>query len=259
MADLLLLPTPLATNNLALGQLLSNPLDPTSPSFSSSSPLARHLDAQSGYQDVFSHDDEGHFVSSRSGHSLSSYDSLLSVQADRAETIRLQHPTQAFDNLRRDTAAQAFLRRAAIRHQPLYYVVGLRKLQNPIIKRANVENGSLAESNAKTPMPIHTRHDSATDVTASTDAVFGLEVQKVCCHVGSPSEPHSLSDIGYYWSYHTLDADHEQQLSIGLGKPLQAAELRAMAGIVSDEDFTDESHDEWDSDDEYGHAGFESA
>lgn len=86
------------------------------------------------------------------------------------------------------------------------------------------------------------------------DNIFAVELMKVRCRVGPASEPHSVEDIEYEWSYHSLDDD--LQLSIGLGKVLEADELREMAGMASDEEFTDESWGSQDEDDEDGIGGF---
>jgi hypothetical protein len=184
-----------------------------------------------------------------------SHDSVVLVQADQAEYTSLKSPARAFDAIRQDTATQSYLRKLALREQPLYYVVGLQKLRNPTFKRAVVREGSLAEAKSDIRFPMHVRRDSAMDLEDTNDAIVGVEVRKVRCHVGSADTPHSIEDIDYSWSYHKLDADDGLQLSIGLGKALEAAEMRALAGIVSDDDFTDHSYEYYESDDE-GQAGF---
>ncbi|KAF2011103.1 hypothetical protein BU24DRAFT_496225 [Aaosphaeria arxii CBS 175.79] len=258
MPGLVLLPTPLAPNTLALGQLLVDPLDPSSTSFTSTStPALRKPEIQAQYRDVVTHDHEGHFISSISG-DLSTLDShLLMVQADEAEYSSVTSPSASFDALRQDPSARRFLRKMGQQNQPLYYVVGIQKLRNPTFKRAVLQDGTVAEAkNASDPkirLPSHMRRDSGMDVEQS-EAVVGVELMKVMCHVGSPNEPHALSDIGYSWSYHSAKADHDDQLSIGFGSPLSGAELRALAGISSDADLTDDSHfDEPESD---GFGGF---
>ena len=68
---------------------------------------------------------------------------------------------------------------------------------------------------------------------------LAVELMKVTCLVGAKDEPHTLEDIGYVWTHHTVD-NSDLQLSIGLGKALQPKELRALAGIVIDEDLQKE-------------------
>ncbi|KAF2647795.1 hypothetical protein K491DRAFT_699402 [Lophiostoma macrostomum CBS 122681] len=243
-----LLPTPLAVDTLSLGQLISDPLDPSSSSFlSPTKPTSAAPQIQRNYKDVISHDDEGHFVSSLAGHSLSSRSSLLLVQAEQMEYHSLDQPSRAFTTLQQDTDAQSYLINMAKRDRLLYYITGLQKLHNPTFKRGVVKEGSLTEAkpdNSKLRLPLHTRRDSAMDVQdSSTDVVSAVEIRKVRCRVGSPAEPHLLEDIGYEWTYHRLDAEGTEQLSIGLGKPLVAADIHGLAGMVGEEDFTDESLD----------------
>ncbi|ORY16412.1 hypothetical protein BCR34DRAFT_450678, partial [Clohesyomyces aquaticus] len=234
-----LLPTPLASNTVTLGQLLSDPLDPSSESFISTSirQVLREPSIQSRYKDLVSHDDEGRLVSSLSGRPLSpSQENLLVIQADEMKYCSLKHPSASFDALSNDPAAQSWFRQ--MQNRPLYYVVGVQQLKNPTFKRAVIREGSVAEasSDSKIRIPMHVRRDSAMDFDAPTnDGVYGLEVRKVKCRVGSRTEPHSLDDIGLSWSYHMLDAEQDLQLSIGLGYALSAAELRGLAGIVSDD------------------------
>jgi hypothetical protein len=147
----------------------------------------------------------------------------------------------------------------ALQKQPLYYVVGLQKLRNPTFKRAAVDDGritSAAHFDPNIRLPIHLRRDSATDLDeTSNDVITGMEVRKVKCLLGRAEEPHSIDDIDYSWSYENLEDD--LQLSIGLGKALEQAELHALAGIITDEDYTDLSYDGYyDYSDDEGHGGF---
>ncbi|KAF2624996.1 hypothetical protein BU25DRAFT_130278 [Macroventuria anomochaeta] len=88
------------------------------------------------------------------------------------------------------------------------------------------------------------------------ESVFAVKLMKVACRAGAKDAPHTLEDIDYAWTYHTLE-EPDMQLSIGLGKALQAKELRALAGIVIDEDFGEQGHYDHYFDDE-GLAGFSS-
>lgn len=171
----------------------------------------------------------------------------------------VKQPIRAFDALREDQSAQTYFRSMASRNRPLYYVTGIQKLKNPTLQRAVAKEGSLTSveptAEPKLRLPMHMRRDSAMDINdASNEAVFGIQVRKVRCRVGSSEEPHPIDDIGYTWSYHKIDQDG-LQLAIGLGDVLKATELRALAGIVDEDDFTDASFDGEDSDEE-GLAGF---
>lgn len=259
MPGIALLPNPLVASSLALGQLVVDPFNPSSNSFTSSTSPSSQSKKESTYKEIISQDDEGGLISRVSAHSLHLHDNLLLVQAEHSEHLCLQQPITAFDALSKDKSAQKFFRRISHRHQPLYYVVGIQKLKNPVYKRVAVQDGSITEASAgsKLRMPTHPRRDSGADIEGSTnnnDSVLAVELRKVKCHVGAADEPHSLEDIGYSWNYLNLEGD--LQLSIGLGKAVTSAELQALAGIISGEDFTDRSYENSTDDEDGGVGGF---
>ncbi|KAF2247239.1 hypothetical protein BU26DRAFT_403778, partial [Trematosphaeria pertusa] len=235
-----LLPAPFASSSLLLGQLLVDPLNPEYQSVSTgSSHSVEEPVLRAGYKDIILQDDEGRLVSSLADRLHFPQDNLLLVQAEQMSYTSLKSPHAAFEGLRRSDV-HSFLRKMALRDQPLYYVTGIQKLKNPSFKRAVVREGSIAEapasSDTKLRLPTHVRRDSTMDLEeTSNDAIFGAELRKVRCRVGAPEEPHAIEDIDYSWTYHKLDGLDDLQLAIGLGKVLQAAELRALAGIVHDE------------------------
>ncbi|KAF2828066.1 hypothetical protein CC86DRAFT_289492 [Ophiobolus disseminans] len=220
MSRLFTLPTPLPSSSIILGQLITDPAHAETHSFNTSAKPDRHQ------------------PSIQSDH-----------QSASSTTCSLAQPRIAFNALRYEATAQSFLHKSALQRQPLYYVTGIQTLKDPSSQHA-----------AKIPLPMHVRRvDSASGLDNLKDAknnetVFAVELMKVLCHVGPASEPHTVEDLEYEWSYHSLADD--LQLSIGLGKVLQADELRAIAGMASDEDFTDHSWDSQDDDDEDGLGGF---
>lgn len=76
------------------------------------------------------------------------------------------------------------------------------------------------------------------DGSEHDEYILAVELLKIKCRVGASNEPHTISDIEYSWSYHGLqdESEKEEQLSIGLGKPLEAKELKALAGMPLNED-----------------------
>jgi hypothetical protein len=260
MSQLLILPTPLATSSFSLGQLLVDPLTTGSASFGSPfEPECKGPVTEAQYQDIISHDEEGRFIASVPRKASSVRENSLHLSAEQMSHISLASPSVAFDALRRDTATQSFLRRIALQKQPLYYVTGIQRLTNPAFKQVTEKKRSTNEaSNRQFRLPSHIRRDSG-DMAKRNDSnevIFAVELRKVRCRVGASDEPHSLEDIEFSWSYHSLD-EADTQLSIGLGKKLEAKELRALAGIVSDEDFADEGYDTYEEEDESeGFAGF---
>lgn len=258
MSQVLVLPTPFPSSSFALGQLLNDPLSPECISLKPTTrPAHNKPTTQPHYEDIIAQDEEGHFVSSL-GRDASLYDNTMSLTADEMSLVTLADPPAAFEALRRDTETQSFLRRSALQHQPLYFVTGIQKLRNASYRRSPAKEGSAEATGRQIWLPMHVRRDSAELESEEEDAkesVFAVELMKVACRAGAKDEPHSLEDIDYAWTYHTLD-EPDMQLSIGLGKALQAKELRALAGIVIEEDLEKAHYDHY-FDDE-GLAGFSS-
>ncbi|KAF2728613.1 hypothetical protein EJ04DRAFT_516484 [Polyplosphaeria fusca] len=241
MSAPLLLPTPLSVKSISLGQVLNDPLDPSA-SFHAPSTATTHNEPslQSSFSDVFSHDEEGRFTSSYLDRSPSRSKSIVLVSADHLAYTSLAQPSSTFDALRQLSSFQSFLRKRPSRSQSYYFVTGLQTLRNPTFKRAVMNEGSIAEAPApaddKFRLPMHVRRDSAMELADSdNDVVFGMDVLKVKCMVGRRDEPHAVDDVDYTWSYDMIGED--VQLSVGLGKSLQAKELKAMAGIAEEEEF----------------------
>jgi hypothetical protein len=258
MSQLLILPTPLPASSFALGQLVVDPLTTGSDSFNAPSELeCKSPIASSQYKDLLSHDDQGRFISSVSRKSASKQGSTVQLSAEKMSHTSLASPTAAFDALRRDTASHSFLRKMALQKQPLYYVTGVQRLTKPSFKQAAAKEGSTTDASGREfSLPSHVRRDPGNTEKRndSDEVVFAVELMKVRARLGAKDEPHTLEDIDYDWSYHSLD-EPDSQLSIGLGRELEARELRALAGIVSEEDFADEGYDTHE-DEEEGLAGF---
>ena len=261
MSQILILPTPLPSSSFALGQLLSDPLNLESTAFNPTIKLACNKPTtQSRYEDIISHDEQGHFISSL-GKAASSFDNTVVLNADEMSLASLTNPSAAFEALRRDTETQSFFRKSALQRQPLYFVTSIQKLKNASYRRTPAREGSTAEATGQQiRLPMHVRRDSAElepeEEEDVKESVFAVGLMKVACRAGAKDEPHALEDIDYAWTYHTLD-EPDVQLSVGLGKALQPKELRALASIVIDEDFEEQGHYDHYFNDE-GLAGFSS-
>ncbi|KAL1644315.1 hypothetical protein SLS61_008822 [Didymella pomorum] len=258
MSHILVLPTLFPSSSFALGQLLSDPLSAESISFRpATKPAYNKPTTQLRYADIIAQDEEGRLIASL-GKGASSYDNAVSLSAEEMSLATLADPTAAFETIRRDTETQSFLRRTALRHQSLYFVTGIQKLRNASFRRSTARDGSNQATGRQIRLPMHVRRDSAELESEEEDAqesVFAVELMKVACRAGARDEPHTLEDIDYAWTYHALD-EPDMQLSIGLGNVLQAKELRALAGIVIEEDLEKGHYDHY-FDDE-GLAGFSS-
>lgn len=267
MCQLLVLPVPLPSSDIALGQLVTDPLHLEYASLKpTSAPAHKEKTFQVKYEDTVAHDDYGRltstrFVSKLSGQPHYSHENLLLLNAEKMSFTAIEKPSAVFDTLRNNPTTLSFLRKMALRHQPVYFVAGLQTLHKPSFKRAKVEHGLVAEA-ADLPSlrPPVRRIDSASSISSSiTDkapenSVLAVELLKVKCRVGDRDEPHSISDLEYNWSYHPLEDD--LLLSIGLGKPLEASEMRALGGFESEDLYEDASYDSYSSSSEDGLGGF---
>ncbi len=260
MSQILILPTPLSSSSFTLGQLLTDPLKSSSESFKPAiKPVYNKPTTQPRYEDIISCDEEGRFISSL-GRAAPAVDYTVALNADEMSLTSLADPSSAFDSLRKDTETQKFLRKSALQRQPLYFVTGIQKLKNASYRRRPAKKSATAEATGhQIRLPMLERRDSAeleSDGEDTKDSVLAIELMKVACRAGAKDEPHTLEDIEYAWTYHALDKP-DIQLSVGLGKSLQAKELRALAGIVIDEDSEVHGHyDHYFEDD--GLAGFSS-
>jgi hypothetical protein len=263
MSRLIILPSPLSSSSISLGQLRTDPFSVEATAFDPLLKPACQSTRQPSYQNAIVHDDHGRFITTASDRNHNALDNILVLQADESSHASLAQPRVAFNSLRRDAATQVFLRRTALQHQALYYVTGIQKLHNPSYRRAAVREDGIAEaSGGEIRLPMHVRRvDSAANITSTKsmdqsadDSVFAVELLKVRCRVSAASTPHEIDDVDYEWTYHRLD-DGDLQLEIGLGKSLEPSELRSLAGIADYEDFTEGSWD-YRCEDDDGLGGF---
>lgn len=228
MAPLVLLPTPLPPTSFTLGQIITSPLEPQSPSFTPSS-LPQPT------------------TSLRTRHPRQK-DTFLRLSAEPSTHLSLPQPKSSFNLLRRDAAAQAFFRQAALNRQPLYYVAGVQTSKSP-------------QQQHSEPTPRVRRVDSVDSFEPLNktgpleESVSAVELWKVKARVGAPSAPHDLEDIDFDWTYHVLGQEGEDgQLAIGLGKALGRREVRGLLGVV-DEFAESESEGSWSEEFEDGEDG----
>jgi hypothetical protein len=207
------------------------------------------------YQNVVAHDENGRFLRSTSVHTYSALDELVQLTADESTHTALAHPKASFDALRTDTAAQAFLRKSTSLRQPLYYVTGIQTLKNPSFKRLCdiIKVNDIPSQIKRVDSAMHLEMIYEEVKPSTNESIFAVELLKVRCRVGLASDPHSIDDVDFLWTYHSLGDD--TQLSIGLGAALNGAELRALAGIESDEVSSNLSWDSEYSDEDEGFGG----
>lgn len=242
MSILLSLPTPLPSESVTLGQLLTYPLH-----HSSNSLQPPNLPA-----------------SQQSSNHSKKEDACVTTH------VTIDEPSQVFDNLRHEPETQAFLHKMFQQNKPVYFVTGLQTSKSPCHKRTAMSHEPITEA-ASTPQPqLHLpfrRVDSASNMASpspptkseSADSVLGVQLLKVRCRVGAVDEPHCISDVDYTWSYHLLDDEEKEeypQLSIGLGKSVEAQEWEALTGIAEQQEEREAdynwSYDYEDSDDGLG-------
>ncbi|KAH3943900.1 hypothetical protein HBI56_044740 [Parastagonospora nodorum] len=235
MSTFIELPTPLPSDSIGPGYIVTVPFNDIAPSFSlrpQHQPEV-HIKEQSIITQN-AHDGLGttKFISQRK-------DSVTLNDEDSTQ-ISLIHPQASFNDLRNDPKTHASLRTAAVQHPSLFYVTSVRVV-SPLTE---------ASAGAIRP-PTH-----VTSSTPTSGKVVGVELSKVKCRVGAADEPHALDDLEYDWSYHALEDG--VQLSIGLGKAVTEDEIRGCDGGEKEDevDWMDEGWDYDEDDDESGLGGF---
>lgn len=225
-SDILFLSSPLPSQALQLGALLSDPFVPKAETFSSSTYSLQSLEdkyVESSYKDTII----------RRGESPEAEDTV-SVEAEEMTYRHLRQVTKAFESLCKDPETLSYFTRKANGERPLYFVTGVQELRNASVIPASPEASTVANAGQTTKLPTHVRRDSGMDATQSAaEEIFGIEVRKVRARLGRPDEPHQLEDIDYQWSYISLEDD--VQLSIGLGEVLSFREPSESEAYDSDD------------------------
>lgn len=252
-----LLPKPLPSDVLLIGQLLTHPLRPETNSFYPDQAHAQVDDLndyhiQFRFKDLFSTDTEGRFVTNYGAKfdlaRIYRQPHLLAVKADQMIQRTSQHPTQAFEAVCNDPEARAWLVEQIRDHKPLYIVLGLTELKNATFKRAKLQDAGASNRLAETPIERDTKVPrslrggraepslAGLGIEPTISGVFGIDVRTVRARLTTPAEPHTLEDIGYRWYYYDVpgSADKEQ-LMVGLGESLKADELRLMLDLSEEE------------------------
>jgi hypothetical protein len=247
-----LLPRPLSSNDVVVGQLLTRPLHPEKDGFYSEAAHEAVDDLndyhiQLRYKDLFSVDQEGRFMTNYGAKfdlgRIYRQPNLLSVTAEQMIQRTSQRPSATFEAVTNDPEARQWIYNLAKEGKEMYIVVGVTELKNATFKRAKLQDAGASkrlnelpiESGAKVPRAV--RRDSTLGIGSEKQisGVFGMDVRRVVARITTPAEPHSLSDIGYRWWYYDVPGPNKEQLMVGLGKSLKANELRLMLDL-SEED-----------------------
>jgi hypothetical protein len=247
-----LLPRPLSSNDVVVGQLLTRPLHPEKDGFYSEAAHEAVDDLndyhiQLRYKDLFSVDQEGRFMTNYGAKfdlgRIYRQPNLISVTAEQMIQRTSQRPSATFEAVTNDPEARQWIYNLAKEGKEMYIVVGVTELKNATFKRAKLQDAGASkrlnelpiESGAKVPRAV--RRDSTLGIGSENQisGVFGMDVRRVVARITTPAEPHSLSDIGYRWWYYDVPDSNKEQLMVGLGKSLKANELRLMLDL-SEED-----------------------
>lgn len=246
MATAALLPAPVASGTIRIGQLLTDPLNAHGDSFISehdSLPLKAPV-LQTDFSETIYRDDGGRFIAKQSYPNAAA----VMVQADQMIHTTLRDPLSAFRYTSRRASSQAYLHKAALRRQPLFFVTGLQKLINPRFTSSNPDDPATEKSQSY-------RHDSGVGLKEQdNDVIYAVQLRKVFCRIGTPEEPQRPSDVGYVYKHYRLQGEENLQLAVGFGQSVTPAEFRTLVSMSSDSDFTDESADssEFDDDEDEG-------
>jgi hypothetical protein len=119
MSPLLVLPAPLPSTSITLGQLITDPVYADSASLRLSQPPTHTTsNVQPKYQDTITHDEYGRFtstcfISKLAGQAHYSHENLLLLDAEEMSHTTIDRPASAFNELRRDSTTRTFLRKMA--------------------------------------------------------------------------------------------------------------------------------------------------
>ena len=239
-----LLPKPLPSDEVTVGQLLVHPLRPDQDGFYSQ--LAHDdIDAlndyhiQLRYRDLFSVDAQGRFMTNYGAKfdlgRIYRQPHLLTVNAEQMIQRTSQSAVSTFEAVCSDPEAQQWIYELAIKGQDFYIVVGVTELKNAVFRRARLQDAGASSRLTETPLekgakvPRSVRSDAKLGSGEThVSGVFGMDVRRVSARVSRPEEPHQLSDLGFRWSYFDIPGRPREQLMVGLGGPLKANELRLM-------------------------------
>ena len=246
-----LLPKPLPSDEVAVGQFLIHPLHPERDGFYSNKAAAdvdelNDYFIQLRYKDLFSVDQEGRFAQSYGAKfdlgKIYRQPNLLTVTAEQMIQRVSRSPREAFEAVCADPEAQEWIAGLARKGQEFFFVAGITEFKNAVFKRAALQDGGASnrlregpiEKNAKVPRVVRRDSRLGLGTDAHLSGVFGMEVRRVHARITRPEEPHAVSDLGQYWIYHDIPGER-LQLMIGLDEPLRPDELRLMLDL-SEED-----------------------
>ncbi|OCK75747.1 hypothetical protein K432DRAFT_385965 [Lepidopterella palustris CBS 459.81] len=246
-----LLPKPLPSDELAVGQFITHPLKPELDGFYSST-AAGSVDElndyfiQLRYKDVFSLDQEGRFAQSYGAKfdlgKIYRKPNLLSVLAEQMIQRVSKKPLQAFEAVCADPEALAWITDMVEKGQDFFFVAGITEFKNAVFKRAVLQDGGVSnklreepiEKGAKVPKAVRRDSILGLGTEANLSGVFGMDVRRVMARIGRPEEPHTIGDLKAKWVYHKIP-DSELQLMVGLGEQVQADELRSMLDLTEED------------------------
>ncbi|KAJ4993567.1 hypothetical protein SVAN01_01115 [Stagonosporopsis vannaccii] len=253
-----LLPKPLPSDMLMVGQLLTHPLHPEHECFYSNAAHEEVDDLndyhiQLRYKDLYSLDQEGRFLTNYGAKfelgRVYRQPNLLTVKAEQMIQRTSQDPTAAFEAVCNDPEARTWIYDTVKAGKPLYIVLGVTELKNAVFKRARLQDSGASnrlkeqpiEKGAKVPKSLQTATSSDSSLGGigsepHISGVFGMDVRRVTAKITTPAEPHSLSDLKYRWFYYDVaTSETKEQLMIGLGEQLKANELRLMLDLSEDD------------------------
>lgn len=247
-----LLPKPIPSDEVTVGQLLVHPLHPEIDGFFSEKQAAavdelNDYFIQLRYKDLFCVDTEGRFAQNFGAKfdlgQVYRKPNLLSVTAEQMIQRISKRPYAAFETVCEDPHAQAWIAELAKDEKPFYIVMGVTEFKNAVFKRAVLQDGGVSsrlkeqpiEKGAKVPRAVRRNSTLGLGTETHLSGVFGMDVRRVKARISRAQEPHSIEDLDLNWLYYDLPGSPGSQLMIGLGNSLKAEELRLMLDL-SDED-----------------------
>ncbi|KAK7612877.1 hypothetical protein JOL62DRAFT_539886 [Phyllosticta paracitricarpa] len=238
-----LLPKPFPSATYVVGDLLTDPTNPTAPTLHRPKGALSDRDyddtrTTAYYKDIATVSPaSGNFARSLGGELLVRRPKradigFCSIEAERAAVRGFKSNTDAFEKAVFSEGAKQWLLKAAEAHKPVYFVAAVQEVVNAKYSHAQARdagNGLLeVEKEARSPSDPseEARRDSAFEKPTHTKTdVLGLELREVRVKLTKEEMPQKKCDLKFEWLNLDVEGQEGMKLAVGLGQPLDQEEL----------------------------------
>ncbi|KAK7512458.1 uncharacterized protein IWZ02DRAFT_461744 [Phyllosticta citriasiana] len=253
-----LLPKPFPSATYVVGDLLTDPTNPTAPTLHRPKGALSDRDyddtrTTAYYKDIATVSPaSGNFARSLGGELLVRRPKradvgFCSIEAERAAVRGFKSNTDAFEKAVFSEGAKQWLLKAAEAHKPVYFVAAVQEVVNAKYSHAHARdagNGLLeVEKEARSPSdpseeavdltteapankrPMKRRDSAFEKPTHTKTDVLGLELREVRVKLTKEEMPQKKCDLKFEWLNLDLEGQEGMKLAVGLGQPLDQEEL----------------------------------